>query len=196
MLLEHLLYSAALAILVGIVFLRYTGNDPTWLIVVMSAAPDTDYIVHMIMMYFNFSYPVMINHGDFHNILSLLFISLCVSLFLLKMGMNFMHVLICSMIGYGAHFVEDFIVYPPAYAYFFPFTIDTYGINLIPETGNLIVAGSEVLVIGLILFCISISIKMYFDSTGWTIKHYIDDWLTVSNKMRYYTEILLFGNTE
>jgi len=184
MLLEHLLYSAALAILVGIIFLKYTGKDPTWLIVVMSAVPDTDYVVHMIMEAFNFSYPVIINHGDFHNIFSLVFISLCVSLVLSKFGMNFVHVLVCSMLGYFAHCVEDFIVYPPAYAYFFPFTTDTYGINLIPETGDLIVAGSEVLAVGLVLFCITICIRMYFDN-GWTIKHYIEDWLNVGNKMRY-----------
>jgi hypothetical protein len=196
MLLEHLLYSAALAILVGVIFLKYTGKDPTWLIVVMSAAPDIDYPIHMIMKAFNFSYPVMINHGDFHNILSLLFISLCVALVLSKVGMNFVHVLICSMIGYGAHFVEDFIVYPPAYAYFFPFGTNTYGINLIPETGDLIVAGSEVLVIGLVLFCLAVGVRMYFDGAGWTIKQYVNDWLNVGNEMRSYTEILLFGNTE
>jgi len=197
MLLEHLIYSAAIAIIAGMIFLRYTGRDPSWIIILMTIAPDSDYVVNIIMRWLGFSYPVIINHGDFHNFVGLTVFSLVAALILSKAGLKFSDVLVCSMIGYVAHFVEDFIVYPPAYSYLYPFSFRSYGINLIPETANLWgVAGTEVLGIGIIVFCIAVCIRMYFDGSGWTIKNYINDGLHFGKNVKYYAEVLLSGNFE
>lgn len=173
MLLEHLIYSAALALIVGIIFMHYTKRDPTWIIILMTIAPDTDYVVNILMRGLGFSYPVIINHGDFHNLLGLTIFSLVAALLLSKVGIKFSDALICSVIGYGAHFIEDYIVYPPAYSYFYPFSFRSYGINLIPETANLFVVGTEVLIPGIAIFCVALCVRMYFDGAGLAIHHYI-----------------------
>jgi uncharacterized membrane protein len=182
MLVEHLIYSAAIALLIGMIFLRYTGKDPSWIIVVMTVAPDTDYVIREIMLAFNMSGQFMIYHGSFHNIISLIYISFIVALIFSRIGVSYTSAVICSMIGMFSHFIEDFIVYPPAYAYFYPFSSIDYGINFIPETRDLVIAGSEVLVVGLVLLVVSMCIKKYFEN-GWTISGYIDGWIKVGKQI-------------
>lgn len=193
MLLEHLVYSAAIAIIAGMVFLRYTGRDPSWLIVIMTIIPDTDYVVNVIMRWCNCEFPFILNHGDFHNLVGLTFFSLVAALICSRIGIGFGSAFVCSCIGYSAHFIEDFIVYPPAYTYLFPFDLTQYGVNIIPETANIYgVAGTEVLFVGIIIFCMAVCIRMYLDS-GWTIKHYIDDWIYSGQKLKCYAEVLILG---
>jgi len=64
MLLEHLIYSAALALIVGIFFVRYTKRDPTWIIVLMTIAPDVDYVVNKAMLAIGFNYPLIIKSNS------------------------------------------------------------------------------------------------------------------------------------
>ena len=61
MLLEHLIYSAALALIVGIIFMHYTKRDPTWIIILMTIMPDVDYVVNKVMLAIGFNYPVITN---------------------------------------------------------------------------------------------------------------------------------------
>jgi len=39
---EHIFYSAALAVLIGMIFSRYTGRDPSWIIIAVAFVPDVD----------------------------------------------------------------------------------------------------------------------------------------------------------
>jgi hypothetical protein len=40
---EHIIYSAALAVIVGMIFSRYTGRDPSWIIIALAFVPDIDF---------------------------------------------------------------------------------------------------------------------------------------------------------
>jgi hypothetical protein len=173
MLLEHLIYSAALALIVGIIFMHYTKRDPTWIIILMTIMPDVDYVVNKVMLAIGFNYPVIINHGDFHNLVGLTVFCVLGALVFHKFGVRFGDALLCSIIGYLAHFLEDYIVYPPAYCYFYPFSFRDYGINLIPETANLIVVGSEVLIPGIIIFCIALYLRKMYDGDGLAMHRYV-----------------------
>lgn len=174
MLLEHLLYSAALALIVGIFFVRYTKRDPTWIIILMTIAPDVDYVVNKALLFAGFEFPYIINHGDFHNLVGLTVFCLLGALIFSKFGVKFTDALICSVLGYLAHFAEDFIVYPPAYCYLYPFKYVDYGINLIPETADLVVAGFEVLMIGVGIFSIALCIRMYVDGGKLSLNYMTD----------------------
>jgi membrane-bound metal-dependent hydrolase YbcI (DUF457 family) len=197
MLLEHLIYSAALAIIVGMVYMHYTGRDPSWLVIVMTIAPDTDFIISRIMTACNFCYPVIINHGDFHNLISMLFFSLIAALILSRYTkMNFTDVLLCSMIGFAAHFIEDFLVYASWYSFWYPWSLREYGIAIIPETKDLFgLADTHVLVVGLLLLALVVGVRMYFD-VKWTIRSHIMSYFDVGLRMKYYAEVLLSGNSE
>lgn len=197
MFLEHLIYSAALAIIVGIIFMYYTRRNPSWLVIIMSVAPDSDYVINKIMLACNCSYPIIINHGDFHNLISLSFFSLVVALILYRYGkMIFSDVFICSAIGFLAHFFEDWLVYPDWYGYFYPWSLRVYGVGIIPETGDLFgAADSHILAIGMLLFILAIGIKVYFDDRL-ILKNYIMNYFIIGQRVRYSIEVLLYGNSE
>ena len=40
MLFEHLIYSTAIAIIAGMLWYKYTGRDPSWIIIASAFAPD------------------------------------------------------------------------------------------------------------------------------------------------------------
>ena len=44
MLLEHLVYSTAIAIVLGTLYRRYTGRDHAWLVVASAYVPDLDIV--------------------------------------------------------------------------------------------------------------------------------------------------------
>jgi hypothetical protein len=41
---EHLIYSTAIAIIAGMIWYKYTGRDPSWIIIASAYAPDFDIV--------------------------------------------------------------------------------------------------------------------------------------------------------
>lgn len=182
MLLEHIIYSIAFALVIGLVFKHYTGKDPSWIIVVMALFPDIDFILQTSMR--TIQSPFVIYHGDFHSILALVFFSLIAAWIVSHYNISFWHGFLCSALGMFAHYLEDYIAYPPAYAYFFPFSKIEYGIDLIPETRDLIFAGSEVLVIGMILLAGAILVRKCYDPE-WAIDEYLNNVVHMIKQIGY-----------
>jgi hypothetical protein len=155
MLSEHIIYSTALAILISIPYVKYTGRDPTWIIILMCFAPDIDYFLSFIM-------PSYISHGDFHNILALIVFTAICSWILVKCGVKTIDAIICTSIGFTAHLLEDAFVYNPAYAFFYPISNDRTGWAIIRETFNLYPFGStNVIIFGVFLLAIAIGLKYF-----------------------------------
>jgi len=192
-----MIYSFAVALIVGMIFMRYTGRDPSWVILVMTVVPDLDFVVNRIMRFFHLSSPFILNHGDFHNIISLIFFSLVASLILHKYSkMHFGDALLCAMIGFSCHLIEDFVVYTDWYGYFYPWTLREYGVAILPETRNFYgIADTKILSLGIILVCIAILIRMYFDKT-FTVGNWVRKYTGIGKRMKYYTEVLMSGNSE
>lgn len=196
MILEHMVYSFALAIIVGLIFVHFTGRDPSWVILVMTIVPDTDFVINRIMILCGLLKPYILNHGDFHNILSLLFFSLVAALILHKYKMPLGDALLCSMIGFSAHLAEDFIVYASWYGYLYPWSLREYGVSILPETRNLWgLADSKILALGLILVCIALFIRVYFDRT-YTIGSWIRKYTHIGQRVKYRTGMFVSGISE
>ena len=119
---EHIIYSAALAVIVGMIFSRYTGRDPSWIIIAVAFVPDIDLALEKILEWNWIDVPFEIYHGDLHNVLFLMVFSLVIAGILRYFGIRFIDGLICSAIGIAAHFIEDLLVFNPAYAFLWPFT--------------------------------------------------------------------------
>ena len=49
MILEHLVYSIAIAIIFGLIYKRITGRESSWIIVLSAYAPDVDIIADAIL---------------------------------------------------------------------------------------------------------------------------------------------------
>ena len=174
MYIEHLIYSAALAIIIGMVFLRYTGRDQAWLIVPISLVPDLDHLNNIIWELGMMDSPQRLipylSIGWFHNLLGVITISIGIAALLSQFKIRFFDAMIYSLIGCSAHLFADYISYPPSYSFLYPLSPTKYGINILPETGNAIIGDTTIIGIGLIVLCISIGVRYYVTSNGLTTK--------------------------
>jgi len=92
-------YSGAIAILIGMVFYNYTGRDTSWIMIPYAWAPELD---------------LFQNHGDFHNIAFMIIFGVFLAFILTSFGIKFFDAFLFSVIGFGAHLLEDAIVYEVA----------------------------------------------------------------------------------
>lgn len=191
MLLEHLVYSFAVALIAGMIYNHYTGRDPSWLIILGTIVPDIDYVLYQINYLITGNDFLVIIHGTFHNVLAVVVISLIVGFILLKIEMPFYESSIFFGIGMMCHFIEDSLVYANLYSYYYPFSPDKMGWGWINETQDIFhLAGVEVLIPGVALLCMAIIIRSAIDSE-WSL---IDYSYQTSNQLKYYTSILLNVN--
>ena len=168
MYIEHIIYSAAPALIVGMIFSRFTGREPSWIIIMVAFIPDIDRPLEILNHLFKNVFPVAINHGDFHNILFLPVVSLLFAAVLSLFGIRFIDGLICSAIGIGAHFIEDALIAKPAYAFLWPLTTQRFGIGIMKETPNIFgVANTTVLLVGIILLAGAVLVRTLVEGTGW-----------------------------
>lgn len=175
---EHLVYNAAIALLVGVVYLRYTNRNPAWIIVATAFMPDVDVIFEFVttnIMGINSQYAM--HHGVFHNLLSMVCISILIAYVLSRYDLaTFSDGLVCATIGYTAHLGEDWIVYKYIYQFLFPLTTKFYGIGIIPEVGDISLnvgesvinlGGITVLLVGVAFLLASTGIFYLMERKGW-----------------------------
>jgi hypothetical protein len=177
MLSEHIFYSGAIAILIGLIFYRYTGRDSSWIIILCAWAPDLD---------------LFFDHGAFHNIAIMIIFGIIMAYILQSFGIKFFDAFFFSVIGFGAHLLEDAAVFDVSYAYLWPFSTNTSGLELLPgvisSRGRYIanffrIANTEVLIIGLVFLVLAIIIRTYFEGPSW-IRWYMPEklYLKLSGK--------------
>lgn len=167
MLFEHLIYSTAIAIIAGMIHLKKTGRDYSWIIIASALAPDLDIFAGYIFNKFDTG--ILINgnplkHGDFHNIAFLFLFALLVGSLLKTQGMKFKDSFIFAGIGFGAHIVEDTLVYNPAYAFLWPLSTHGFGIGIIDyEPGWHGIANAEVLLAGIIVMILCGTVRSLYE---------------------------------
>jgi len=178
MLAEHIIYSTALAILVGMVFYKYTGRDSSWIIILCAWIPDIDLIANSVLTRSGFTLLFegqRISHGVFHNIAVMVIFGILVAFLLHPFGIRFFDAFFFAVIGFGAHLFEDALVYKVGYPYLWPFLSEDLGIGLLP---NILseenyfrtffgIANTEVLIVGLVFFLVAIIIRTYGEGSGW-----------------------------
>ena len=178
MLAEHIIYSTALAILVGMVFYKYTGRDSSWIIILCAWIPDIDLIANRVLTMSGFTLLFeghRITHGVFHNIALMVIFGILVAFLLHPFGIRFLDAFFFAVIGFGAHLFEDALVYKVGYPYLWPFLSEDLGIGLLPNIlseENYIrdffgIANTGVLIIGLVLLLVAILIRTYWEGSSW-----------------------------
>lgn len=178
MLSEHLVYSAAIAIIAGMLWYRSTGRDHSWIIIACAFAPDLDKIADRILNSVGFTLLFgnhTIHHGTFHNITMLVIFVVLIAFLLHPFGIPFIDSLVFSGIGFGAHLIEDALVYPASYMYLWPITSEKLGLAWLPwvlseeaYNGNFFrIANTEVLLVGLVLLAAAILIRTRVEGRDW-----------------------------
>jgi len=189
MLAEHIIYSTALAILVGLVFYKYTGRDSSWIIILCAWIPDIDFIANRVLTTFGFTLLFeghRISHGVFHNIFIMVIFGIFVAFLLHPFGVRFFDAFFFAVIGFSAHLFEDALVYKMGYPYLWPFSSEDLGIGLLPNILSeenyfrtfFLIANTEVLIIGLVFLLVAIIIRSYAEGSGW-IRWYMPDTMYV-----------------
>ncbi|MFU8767254.1 MAG: P-loop NTPase, partial [Candidatus Methanoperedens sp.] len=167
MLFEHLIYSTSIAIIAGMIHLKKTGRDYSWIIIASALAPDLDMFAGYILN--NFDTFTLINgnplkHGDFHNIAVLFIFAALVGSILKTTGMKFKDSFIFAGIGFGAHLLEDALVYNPAYAFLWPLSMHSFGIGIVNyEPDWYGVANTGVLLAGIIVMVLCATARTMYE---------------------------------
>ena len=178
MLAEHIIYSVALAILVGMLFYRFTGRDSSWIIILCAWIPDIDLIANSVLTRSGFTLLFeghRISHGVFHNIAIMVIFGILLAFLLHPFGIRFFDAFFFAVIGFGAHLFEDALVYKVGYPYLWPFSSEDLGIGLLP---NILseenyfrtffgIANTEVLIIGLVFLLVALIIRTYVEGSTW-----------------------------
>jgi membrane-bound metal-dependent hydrolase YbcI (DUF457 family) len=180
MIIEHILFNLSIAIIVGLAYQHYTGRNPAWLIVAAVYLPDLDYIIQEIWYTFyelnGYLSPIQITHGDFHNILSIVVLTILFAWIYKKyLHGKFIDGIICIGIGGFVHLFEDIIVYDNTYHLFVPFNnVPFQTLNWIPETRNIMGIGdTHIIFIGICLLVFCLTVKFAIEGEDRFI-HYLD----------------------
>ena len=185
MLAEHIIYSTGIAILVGMIFYRYTGRDSSWIIILCAWIPDIDLIANRVLTSMGFTLLFeghRITHGVFHNIAALLLFGILVAFLLHPFGIRFFDALFFAIIGFGAHLFEDALVYKVGYPFLWPFSSEKLGLGLLP---NMLseenyyrsffgIANTEVMIIGMAFLLAALLIRTYVEGRTW-IRWYLPE---------------------
>ncbi|MBN1195496.1 MAG: metal-dependent hydrolase [Methanomicrobiaceae archaeon] len=179
MLIEHILYSTAVAIPVGMISLRLTGRDPSWIIILCAWAPDIDQVLYP-LSYRLLGVSMIVNghtlrHGDLHTLGALLVFSVLFALVLrmYPFSIRYGDGMLFSGIGYAVHLLGDALVYNPAYPFFWPLSESRLGLGVVFYVRDFFgIADSRVLVVGLLLCALAVLVRTAVDGRGWT-RHYM-----------------------
>ena len=154
MLFEHWIYSTAIAILVGMVYYKFTGRDYAWIIIASAYVPDVDVIADAALKKIGVTvlvYGNPIKHGDFHNIAVLLVYAIFIALLLHPIGIRLVDSFFFAGIGFAAHMFEDALIANPAYPFLWPLTLQKFGIGIFNYSRDWYgIADTNVLIVGLI----------------------------------------------
>jgi hypothetical protein len=178
MLAEHLVYSAAIAVIAGMLSFHYTGRDSSWIVILVSYVPDLDKISDAVLNRIGFTVLFeghSIHHGTFHTIAAMILFGVVLSFLLYPFGIRFFDALIFIITGFAAHLFEDALVYSANYMYLWPFSREKLGLAWLPFNGSeesynanfFNLANTEVLLIGLAVLLIAVLVRTRFEGPGW-----------------------------
>jgi len=176
--LEHVIWTTALCILVGMFYEKYTNRNPVWIIWFAVMIPDVDFVLQTI---WEGIFPMKITpiiHGDFHNIFVLILVSLIVGWYIWKnTKVWFKDAVFCVALGFIAHLVEDALVNGTKYHFYRPFSDYGWYQGFILKPMNdiivvhTVVASTNVVFIGLLLVALAILIRSFFMGDAWLEKY-------------------------
>jgi membrane-bound metal-dependent hydrolase YbcI (DUF457 family) len=174
---EHLVYSVAIAIVAGMVYLRMTGRDPSWIIILCAFAPDLDKLLLPIQWLLGLRIVIageVIRHGSLHTIWALAAFALIAAVLLPFFGVRRFDAFLFAALGYGAHLFEDALVFNPGYPFFWPFLpgFDSFGLYRYQYPPDLLIADSFVLFIGVLLVLAAAMLRTAVEGPGW-LRYYL-----------------------
>jgi hypothetical protein len=171
---EHVCFNLALAIFVTLLADQKNAGWYTAIILVSGCVPDIDGIFSLIQsppVFTGGIIPGMAFHLRYFHSIGILCIYAVVVAVLLAYyhRLDFRIIALFAGTGFGAHLLEDAIVYNPASAIFWPLSSQEVGIGLFPSYSRdyFSIANGEVLGIGIVLLILVAGLSILLNKTGW-----------------------------
>ena len=175
MYIEHVCFNLALAILVSMLIDQKHAGWCTAVIVVSGCIPDIDGIFSLIQsppVFTDGIIPSMAFHFRyFHSVgILILYAVVVAGLLAYYHRLDFRIMTLFAGIGFGAHLLEDALVYNPSSAVFWPLSSQEVGIGFFSSYSRdfLNISNGEVLGIGVLFLLLSIGASIHLKRTGWT----------------------------
>lgn len=168
MIIEHILYNIAVALIVGLLYTTYTNRDPSWLVAAAAFLPDVDYILQFLWSKLKLGPGILTPyHGDFHNILAIIVLTIIFSYIVWKYwNIDFIDGFICIGIGGFTHLLCDMLVYTHVYELLYPLPYITSTTALIIETRKFFGVGDlNIILLGIIFILYCLSIKFIIEGS-------------------------------
>lgn len=176
---EHLIFSFSVAIIIGMLYRWFTGRELSWIIILSAFAPDLDVPAEEFReLVLNKTgtdiqiFGVSIEHGDFHNVGFLILYALTMAVLLYPFGLKFVDVLIFSAVGFGAHLLEDTLVFSSVYGFLLSLAPFKFGSGIY-EKNFYGIADINVLIWGFILLGIAVLLRSLWEQKNW-LKEMLD----------------------
>ena len=174
MFVEHVLFNLALAIIITLLIDQKDAGWCTTVIVVSGCMPDIDGIFSLIQCpptFTNGIIPCMAFHTRyFHSIgVLLLFSVIAGGLLAYYHRLDFRIMALFAGIGFGAHLLEDALVYESSSAIFSPLSSQEVGIGFFSSYSRdfFSIADGEVLCIAILLLLLAAGTSIRSNRTGW-----------------------------
>lgn len=188
MLLEHGVYTAALAVIVGMIYVQYFPNrlNLAWVVFFAMFIPDTDYIVRIGIEQVTRAQS-FIQHGDFHNVLVLFLASIIIGGIIARVfKYEYIDTILCFAIGFTAHMLEDAFVYSTSYSYLAPFSWKVQHTGILLSTRDIffkgiLVGSTNVMFVGFMFLSLMILIRCSIQGHGWLNTYIILPWSFINS---------------
>jgi hypothetical protein len=175
MIVEHLFYTGALAVIAGLV-LSYRGIDDErpYVLIVLGASlvPDFTWFVFEALSLSGIVLPyqsLVPGQASLHTLAGLAVFTLLAALTLRRFHLRSPYIALCCVLGYGSHLLEDGLTHTTRYVLLWPLSSEHVGIGLfVPYTPDIFgIAEARVLVVGLILFALAIAARTAIEGKTW-----------------------------
>ena len=175
MIIEHLFYTGALALIVGLVLsLRGVPRERAYILIVVGASifPDITWPVFEAAARGWITIPFMALVPDqvaLHNLAGLAIFTLVATLAATPFQLRSRYVALCCALGYGSHLLEDGLTHTTRYVLLWPFSTQHVGIPLfVPYIPDILgIADARVLAVGLVLFGLAVVARTVIQGRGW-----------------------------
>jgi hypothetical protein len=174
MFIEHICFNLAFAIIVTQLIDQKQAGWCAAVIVVSGCMPDIDGIFSLIQsppLFTNGIIPSMaFHHRYFHSVGILLLYAVIVGgLIAYYHRLDFQLIAFFAGLGFGAHLLEDALVYESSSAVFWPVSAHETGIGFFSSYSRdfFSIADGEVFGIGILLLLLAVGISIRLNRTGW-----------------------------
>ncbi len=175
MIVEHLFYTGAIAVIAGMVLSsRGIPHEKAYVLIIMvsSILPDIPWLFVEVSSLSGVTLliaPFIPSQSMLHTLAALSIVSILAVPAFRGFHLRPLYVALCCALGYGSHLLADGLTHTTRYSLLWPISPEHVGIGLfVPYTPDILgLAWTRVLAVGLVLFGLAIAVRTAVEGPAW-----------------------------